>query len=69
MTPTEEYRLWKFNHAEWAKWIAPRWAEMLAAATQERKRELWDMAEKDLRAEITALSERLKQSAQQGTST
>lgn len=56
MTPTEEYRLWKFNHAEWAKWVAPRWAEMLAAASPERKRELWEWASPELRAELQALS-------------
>lgn len=57
MTPSEEYRLWKFKHAEWAKWIAPKWAEMLSASTPERKRELWAWASEALRDELRSIKE------------
>lgn len=42
MTPADEYALYKSDPIAWARYVAPRRAEMLAAESDpDRKRWLW----------------------------
>jgi hypothetical protein len=57
MTPAEEHQLYEQDRAAWARYIAPRWADMLRAADDAEKRRLWGIAGPELRAELTALAQ------------
>lgn len=58
MTPHDEHALYLRDKHAWARYVAPRRAQMLAAATPEEKRRLWGAFGQESRAAIRALKER-----------
>jgi hypothetical protein len=51
----DELLLYQTDRVTWARYVAPRWRDMLKKATQEGKRALWELAGPELRAAITEL--------------
>jgi len=58
MTPHGEFALYHNDRSAWARYAAPRWAEMLKDADTELRRYLWRVAGPELRTEITALAKK-----------
>jgi hypothetical protein len=58
MNHTEEYELYLTDREAWARYVAPKWVEMLKAANPAEKRALWNAAGPELRAELNRLAKK-----------
>lgn len=56
MTPQQERELYATDHPAWCRYIAPRWAQMLASAEPDVKREIWAKASDALKDELRRLA-------------
>ena len=56
LKPHEEFHLHQTNYAEWCKYIAPRWRDILMKATKDEKQRLWNIAPAQLREAIKDLA-------------
>lgn len=63
MNHHDEHLLYLNNRAAWARYVAPRWREMLENAEPDRKRELWRIACPELRDELRRMAEERHESA------
>lgn len=63
LTHAEEHRLYETDRNTWARYVAPRWAEMLKKAEPEGKKELWALACPELQAALRALAKQTKEAA------
>lgn len=58
MKPIEEHKLYLRDRRAWAEYAAPRRAKMLAEASPEERRRIWDATGSEMKAALWALKKR-----------
>jgi hypothetical protein len=63
LTPAEERHLYETDYPAWCRYAAPKWRDMLLAATPAAKKEIWAKASEQMRDELRKLADQERKAA------